>query len=85
MPLLSECSHSTCFEVDRVNGKDRETGDTVESTSGPLGDRRVILHTGLTANKVIVLRPSLVELVIPETENHHATRRKATIFEIPSG
>lgn len=39
MPLLSAHSNSTCFEVGRVNGKDRETGDSSERLDpGPFQD-----------------------------------------------
>lgn len=43
MPLLSAHSNSTCFEADRVNGKDGETGDSRERlNSGPLLDQTVV-------------------------------------------
>lgn len=39
MPLLSAHSNSTCSEVGRVNGKDRETGDSGERLNpGPFQD-----------------------------------------------
>ena len=88
MPLLSECSNSTCFEVDRVSGKDRETGDSLENLNlGPLGDQTAKqLNTGLTVKRLSVLQLRLIALEISRFENHHhAARRKATISEIPSG
>lgn len=85
MPLLSVHSNSTWFEVDRVNGKDGETGDSKERLDhGPLWDQTTKLFIlELPCKKRDLLRLRQFDLSVFVTDTyHHATRRKAKILEI---
>lgn len=86
MPLLSAHSSSTCFEVDRVNGKDRETGDSKERLlSGPFQDQTTKLFiVDLPDKKFDLLRSRYFDLAVSVAyTDQHAARRKAKILEIP--
>jgi len=85
VPLLSAHSSSTCFEVDRVNGKDRETGDSKERLlSGPFQDQTTKLFIVLPSKKFDLLRSRYFDLAVSVAyTDHHAARRKAKILEIP--
>jgi hypothetical protein len=87
MPLLSAHSNSACFEVDQVNRKDRETGDSGERLDpGPLWDQTTKLFiVELPSKKRDLLQLRHFDLVVAATDTyHHATRRKAKILEISS-
>lgn len=86
MPLLSAHSSSTCFEVDRDNGKDRETGDSKERLlSGPFQDQTTkLIIVDLPSKKFDLLRSRYFDLAVSVADTYqHAARRKAKILEIP--
>lgn len=79
-------SSSTCFEVDRVNRKDRETGDSKERLlSGPFQDQTTKLFiVDLPSKKFDLLRSRYFDLAVSVADTEqHAARRKAKILEIP--
>jgi hypothetical protein len=86
VPLLSACSNSTCFEVGRVNGKDRETGDSSERLDpGPLQDltgKLFIIDLPSKERDQLRLRHTDLAVSVADTY-HHAARRKTKILEIP--